>query len=111
MTTDAESLGSLEHIVLLAVMRIGPDSYGMTVRREISAAIEREISIGAVYTTLARLESKGYVKSYAGQRTAERGGRAKRHFLVTAAGIGAVRKMRKILNRMGDGIEALRGLP
>jgi PadR family transcriptional regulator, regulatory protein PadR len=103
-------LGSLEHIVLLAVMRVGSDAYGMTVRREIEDATGRDISIGAVYATLARLESKGFVKSYAGEPTAERGGRAKRHFRITADGIGAVRNTNRIIRKMSAGIEGLQGL-
>ena len=79
-------LGSLEQIVMLAVMRLGADAYGMTVRREIEARTGREISIGAVYATLERLEAKGYVSSFTGEPTAERGGRAKRHFEIEAAG-------------------------
>ena len=81
-----DTLGSLEHIVLLAVMRLGSDAYGMTVRREIQSATGRDISIGAVYATLVRLESKGFVRSHAGEPTAERGGRAKRYFNMTADG-------------------------
>jgi PadR family transcriptional regulator PadR len=78
MKKREEPLGSLEHIVMLAVMRLGSDAYGMTVRREIENATGRDMSIGAVYATLVRLESKGFIKSHTGEPTAERGGRAKR---------------------------------
>ncbi len=80
MSKREEPLGSLEHIVLLAVMRLGEEAYGITVRREIETTTGRDVSIGAVYATLVRLESKGFVKSAAGEPTAERGGRAKRYF-------------------------------
>ena len=103
-------LGSLEHIVLLAVMRAGSDAYGMTVRREIEGATGRDISIGAVYATLTRLESKGLIRSYTGAPTAERGGRAKRHFRITADGVAAVRKMHALIKKMSAGIEGLQGL-
>lgn len=59
-------LGEFEHIVLLAVLRLGKEAYGVTVRQEIEARTGREVSIGAVYATLDRLEGKGYVQSYAG---------------------------------------------
>ena len=102
-------LGSLELIVLLATMRLGSDAYGMTVRREIESATGRDISIGAVYATLARLESKGFIKSFAGEPTAARGGRAKRYFRMTAQGIGAVRNTHEIIRTMSAGIDGLQG--
>jgi PadR family transcriptional regulator, regulatory protein PadR len=107
MKRREEPLGSLEHIVLLAVMRLGPDAYGMTVRREIESATGRDISIGAVYATLTRLESKGLVESYAGEPTAERGGRAKRHFQMTADGKGALRNTHDIIRKMSAGLKGL----
>jgi PadR family transcriptional regulator, regulatory protein PadR len=100
-------LGSLEHIVLLAVMRLASNAYGMTVRREIERATGRNISIGAVYPTLVRLESKGLIKSCTGEPTAERGGRAKRFFRLTADGEGAVRNTHEIIMRMSAGLKGL----
>ena len=107
MKTRDNPLGSLEHIVLLAVMRLGSEAYGMTVRREIESTTGRDISIGAVYATLVRLESKGLVKSYTGEPTAERGGRAKRHVNVTAAGKGALRATHAALRKMTAGLKGL----
>ena len=107
MKRREDPLGSLEHIVLLAVMRLAPDAYGMTVRREIEGATGRDISIGAVYATLVRLESKGFVKSFAGEPTAERGGRAKRHFRITADGKGALRNTHEIIQKMSAGLKGL----
>lgn len=101
------SLGSLEHIVLLAVMRLGSDAYGMTVRREIENTTGRDISIGAVYATLVRLESKGFIKSHSGEPTPERGGRAKRYFRVTIAGKGALRSTQEIIQKMSAGLKGL----
>jgi len=86
--------------VLLAVMRVGSDAYGMTVRKEIGSATGRYISIGAVYATLNRLESKGFIKSHTGEPTAERGGRAKRHFRMTADGKGGLRTTHEIILKM-----------
>src|SRR5215475_13980824 len=80
MNKRDESLGSVEHIVLLAVMRLGKDAYGITVLRDIERIAGRYLSIGTVYATLSRLESKGFVKSSTGEPTGERGGRAKRYF-------------------------------
>jgi PadR family transcriptional regulator, regulatory protein PadR len=102
-----DGLGSLEHIVLLAVMRLGSDAYGMTVRREIESATARDISIGAVYATLTRLESKGFISSIQGEPTAERGGRAKRYFCMTAEGKGALRNTHDVILKMSAGLKGL----
>jgi PadR family transcriptional regulator, regulatory protein PadR len=107
MKKREEPLGSLEHIVMLAVMRLGSDAYGMTVRREIENATGRDMSIGAVYATLVRLESKGFIKSHTGEPTAERGGRAKRYFRTTAEGEGALRNTRAIIEKMSAGLKGL----
>jgi DNA-binding PadR family transcriptional regulator len=102
-----DALGSLEHIVLLAVMRLGSDAYGMTVRREIEDATGRDISIGAVYATLVRLESKGFIRSHAGEPTAARGGRAKRYFHTTADGESALRTTHEIILKLSAGLKGL----
>ena len=107
MSNKEETLGSLEHIVLLAVMRLGDDAYGITVRREIENTTGRDLSIGAVYATLVRLESKGLVRSSAGESTAERGGRAKRYFRVTADGKGALRNTHEIIRKLRAGLKGL----
>jgi PadR family transcriptional regulator PadR len=107
MKNRQDSLGSLEHIVLLAVMRLGTNAYGVTVRREIESATGRDISIGAVYATLVRLESKGLMSSYTGEPTAERGGRAKRYFRMTADGEGALRNTHEIILKMSTGLKGL----
>jgi PadR family transcriptional regulator, regulatory protein PadR len=107
MTKREEPLGSLEHIVLLAVLRLGEEAYGMTVRREIESTIGRDLSVGAVYATLVRLESKGYVKSLEGEPTAERGGRAKRYFRVTVDGQAALRDAHETIMKMSAGIKGL----
>ncbi len=107
MKAREDPLGSLEHIVLLAVMRLDANAYGMTVRREIENATGRDISIGAVYATLDRLESKGYVRSHTGEPTAERGGRAKRYFDMTTDGVGALRNTHDIILKMSAGLKGL----
>jgi DNA-binding PadR family transcriptional regulator len=101
-------LGEFEHLVLLALLRLQDRAYGVTVRREIQARTNREVSIGAVYATLDRLQTKGYVKSFRGEPTAERGGRSKRFFCVTAHGVTAVNRTQQALQRMSEGLELVR---
>jgi DNA-binding PadR family transcriptional regulator len=86
--------GGLELAVLVAVARLGDDAYGASVRREVSERSGRERSVGAVYTTLDRLEDKGLVRSWRSEPTPVRGGRARRCFEVTAAGQRALRAAR-----------------
>jgi PadR family transcriptional regulator PadR len=97
-------LGEFEHIVLLALLRLADQAYGVTVRQEIEFRTNREVSIGAVYATLDRLEAKRYVKSHLGDPTPERGGRSKRFFRVTAKGIAAVNRTHGALERMTEGL-------
>jgi PadR family transcriptional regulator PadR len=101
-------LGEFEHIIILALLRLEDRAYGVTVRQEIELCTQREVSIGAVYATLARLESKGYVRSHRGDPTPERGGRSKRFFRVTAKGVGAVNRTHRALLRMTEGLELIR---
>ena len=101
-------LGEFEHIVALALLRLKDQAYGVTVRREIELRTKRETSIGAVYATLERLEAKGYVKSYRGDPTPERGGRSKRFFLITAKGAAALNRTQRALRSMGEGLELIR---
>lgn len=99
-----ESLGEFEYLILLAVLRLRADAYGMRVRREIAERTGRDVTIGAVYATLDRLESKGLIGGALSEPTAERGGRAKKSFHLTGAGIGAVNRSRADLNSMLDGL-------
>jgi PadR family transcriptional regulator len=101
---ERDYLGEFEHIVVLALVRLGDQAYGVTVRREIEERIGREVSIGAIYATLDRLESKGYVKSQLGDPTPERGGRSKRFFRVSASGIAAVNRTHQALQKMTAGL-------
>lgn len=97
-------MGEFEQLVLLAVLRRGNDAYGMEVREEIEARTGREISYGAVYTTLDRLEQKGFVTHRLGEATAERGGRAKKYFRVLPRGSEALRATRRALDVMWEGL-------
>lgn len=100
-------LGEFEHVVLLAVLRLSNQAYGVTVRQEIEARTGREVSIGAVYATLDRLEVKGYVQSHAGDPTPERGGRSKRFFQVTGKGVAAVNRTQRALQNMIKGLDLI----
>ncbi len=98
------SLGAFEHVVLLALMHLDRDGYGMLVRSEIRRRTGRDVSIGAVYATLDRLEDKGMVRSETGSPSPHRGGRARRTFTITAGGARAVREARAELARMSEGL-------
>ncbi len=98
-------LGEFEQVVLLALMRLGDDAYGVTIRREIEDRTGRSVSLGAIYPTLHRLEAKGYVSSYTGEPTATRGGRAKRHFRLDAEGRTALNRSREMLAALWQGYE------
>ncbi len=101
-------LGEFEHIVVLALLRLEEEAYGVSVRQEIELRTRREVSIGAVYATLDRLEEKGYVKSRRGDPTPERGGRSKRFFRVTPKGVAAVNRAQHALQSMSEGLELVR---
>ena len=103
-----EYLGAFEHLVLLALLRLGDDAYGVTVRQEIAKRTDRDVTIGAVYATLDRLQSKGYVTSRIGEPTAARGGRAKRHFQITRGGVKAVNQTHEALTRLAEGVRSIR---
>jgi DNA-binding PadR family transcriptional regulator len=99
--------GGFEQLVMLAVARLGQEAYGMTVRAELEARTGRKVSLGAVYSTLDRLESKGYVSSKQSSGGPEREGRAKRFFRVTAPGLRALNEGIAALDRMREGISAI----
>jgi DNA-binding PadR family transcriptional regulator len=88
------SLGSLELTVLLAVARLGEEAYGVAIRRDLAERTGREHSIGAVYTTLQRLEDKGLLRSRSSEPLPVRGGRSRRCFELTGAGARALQEAR-----------------
>jgi DNA-binding PadR family transcriptional regulator len=97
--------GEFEQLVLLALLRLGDDAYGASVRREIEDRAGRSISIGAVYTTLHRLEQKGMVRSRIGEPTPERGGRRRRHFELRPLGARVVKQTHDAYVGMTTGLE------
>ena len=106
MTRKRDYLGEFEQVVLLAIMRLGDDAYGVTIRREIEARTDRDVSLGAIYPTLHRLEEKELVSSYTGEPTATRGGRSKRHFRLEAEGHVALKRSRDMISALWRGFEA-----
>ena len=102
-------LGEFELIVLLALLRAGENAYGVPIARVIEESTGREVSVGSVYAALERLQQKGMVSSSLGDPTPERGGRAKRYFRVTKAGLQQVRKTQKTLAALWQGLPQLEG--
>jgi PadR family transcriptional regulator PadR len=101
-----EALGEFEQVVLLAIVRLGSDAYGATIRAEIEGRLDRVVAVGALYTALDRLERKGYVRSWLSDPTPQRGGRAKRYFELRPVGAAALRRSRETLERMWTGIRS-----
>ena len=97
-------LGDLEQVVLLSALRLGDSGYGVSIRDEIHKATRRDLTLGTIHKTLVRLEQKGFVESRLGEATPQRGGRAKRHYRVTAEGLKAVRASMRALRRMAQGL-------
>lgn len=98
------SLGDLEQLVMLAVLRLGDDAYGAALQRELSDRAGRDVALGTIYVSLSRLEDKGFVRSWLGDSTPERGGKARRHYAVEPAGQVALRQARTAQNRMWEGL-------
>ncbi len=98
-------LGDLEELVLLAVLRLGPDAHGGRIGEELKALAGRVVSISTVYVTLMRLEEKGYARSWKGEPSASRGGKAKRHYEVSRDGLEVLKGVRDARARMWQGIE------
>ena len=99
-----EYLGEFEFVVILALIRLGHDAYGLEVSREIERRCGRGVSVGSLYATLERLQAHDLVSSALGEATPERGGRAKRYFQVTPGGLAKVRESQRVLCTMWDGL-------
>ena len=102
-------LGEFEYLLLTAAARLGDDAYGAAIREEIEAATGRRCSIGALYTTLDRLESKGFLKTWMGDPTPERGGRPKRMVRVTVKGSRAAGDFYAAVTRVSRGVSWAEG--
>src|SRR6266566_2735401 len=97
-------LGEFEYLLLTAAKRLGEEAYGASIRQEIEGATGRRCSIGALYTTLDRLEAKGFLKTWMGEATPQRGGRSKRMVRVTAKGIQAATAFYAAVTRVSRGV-------
>jgi DNA-binding PadR family transcriptional regulator len=103
-------IGEFEELVLLAILSQGENAYGVTIREALEEATNRTITVGSLYTTLSRLEDKGLVESWVGEPTAERGGRAKKHYRVKGSAQSLLKDVRVARERLMD-LEAVRGIP
>jgi DNA-binding PadR family transcriptional regulator len=99
-----EFLGGFELLVLLALIRIGEDAYGVPIAKAIEESSGRNVALGSVYVALERLEAKGFVRPERGEPTAVWGGRAKTFFRITARGLREVRNAQRTLVRLWTGI-------
>lgn len=100
-----DHLGDFEQLVMLAVMRLDADAYGTAIRDELKSRAERDVSPGAIFTTLERLESRGLVTSRYGEPTPERGGRSKRYYKLSAEGRRALARSLRAVRRLMQGLE------
>jgi DNA-binding PadR family transcriptional regulator len=109
-----DNLGEFEQLILAALMMLGPgeNAYGMTIHEQMEKLVAglRTVSLGACYTTLDRLEQKGYVKSWFGGATEERGGRSRRFFEITGAGEKALKNSLRVADSMVAGLKEIGGL-
>jgi PadR family transcriptional regulator len=99
-----QTIGDFEQLILLALIRLGSDTYGVTVRAEIEARTGRAISPGALYTALARMEKRGLIASRLGDPTPERGGKRKRLYTVQPSGERALARVYESLRLMASGL-------
>ena len=106
-----EGLGEFEQLVMLALLRLGDAAYGVAIHQEIETRTGRDVALGAVYNTLARLEAKGLIGAYTGEPTAERGGRRKRHYTILPAGRVALSRSISLIRRMTAGLAAAWEIP
>jgi len=104
-----ESLGHFELLVLLALLRVGDEAYGVPIARALEHTSGKPVILASVYNTLERLEEKGLIRSTVGQPTRERGGRAKRYFTITLVGRREVSSAKKTLTLLWRGIPVLEG--
>jgi PadR family transcriptional regulator PadR len=101
----ADLLGTFEQAVLLAILRLGEDAYGRAILRQVQISLGRNVAAGAIYTTLDRLEQRGFVNSKLAPGAAMRGGRARRYYVVAAEGKRVLTDARKTLAKMWQGVK------
>jgi PadR family transcriptional regulator PadR len=106
--TERGYLGEFELMILLAVINLGDEAYGVPISRELEKQRGRDVSVGSVYAALDRLENKGLVASSRGDPTPERGGKAKRYFRVTKEGLRQVHETRRVLSKLWQALPELK---
>lgn len=104
MSDKEKFLGEFEQFILLSILKLNDNAYGTAIRQLLAEAVKRDVTIGALYTTLERLEKKGLLTSKMGEVTPERGGRAKKYFKLTAPGHGALKRSKDALTSMWQGL-------
>lgn len=104
MSDKDKFLGEFEQMTMLALLHLENDAYGAAIRQLLAEQVDRNVAIGALYSTLERLERKGMVESQLGEATAQRGGRAKRYFKVTAQGHNALKRARQAMDTLWHGL-------
>jgi len=102
-----EGIGNFELMVMLAVLRVGDEAYGVPIGDELSETTGREVALASVYAALERLTAKGLVACALGESTPERGGRAKKYFRVTTKGLREVRSTQRTLVKLWKGLPEL----
>lgn len=103
MTTP--NLGDLQHLVMVAVARLGDDAFGGSIQDELRRVADRDVSVSTVYVTLVRLEEQGLVESVRGEKKTPTAGRPRRVFRITDEGWEALRAARASLERIWEGVE------
>ncbi len=104
---DVSTLGEFEHVVLLAILRLGDEAYAVAIRDELLERTGRDVSRGSIYITLDRLETKGYLRSRLADPTPERGGRAKRYYTLRPRAVAALKESRRALVALWRGLESV----
>ncbi len=102
-------LGEFELMILLVLIALGDDAYGVSIARELERHRGREVALGSVYASLERLEGKGLVTSTLGEPIAERGGKARRYFRITQDGLRQTNETRQVLTRMWRRLPKMEG--
>ena len=104
---DVSTLVEFEQVVLLAILRRGDDAYAVTIRDEIIRCTGRDVARGSIYITLDRLETKGYLRSRLADPTPERGGRAKRYYVLRPRAVEALQESRRARVALWRGLESV----
>jgi len=103
-------LSRAEEMVLLAILRLGDNAYGVTIRAELKSMTDKTWAFGALFVTLDRMSKKGYLTSYLTEPTRERGGRSKRIYMLTRVAVEALKAVKELQKSMWEGAPSLTGL-